>query len=92
MTEKPIPNYVDDQMQIFFWEVDEFFPVLVIFILFFIWDHVFVGMILCWGFSRTFSRMKSSNMDGFLFHVTWWLGLMSMNNRFDSGLMREACK
>lgn len=92
MTEKPIPNYVDDQMQVFFWEVDEFFPVLTIFVLFFMWDQLALGIILSWGFGRYFSRFKSANMDGFLFHVFWWSGLMSMNKRFSNGLMRESCK
>ncbi|BCU08428.1 type IV conjugative transfer system protein TraL [Allochromatium tepidum] len=92
MTEKPIPNYVDDQMQVFFWEVDEFFPILTIFILFFMWDQLLIGIALSWAFGRYFSRFKSSNMDGFLFHMAWWSGLMSMNKRFANGLMREACK
>lgn len=92
MTEKPIPNYVDDQMQVFFWELDEFFPTLTIFILFFMWDHLMLGIILSWAFSHFFSRFKSANMDGFLFHLVWWSGVMRMNRRFDNGLTREACK
>lgn len=92
MTDKPIPNYVDDQMQIFFWELDEFFPTLVIFILFFIWDRLFWGIILSYAFVRVFSRFKSGNMDGVLFHMVWWTGIMKMNNRFSNGMDREASK
>ena len=37
MQKRPIPNYVDEQMQIFFWEVDEFLPAVAIFVLCFMW-------------------------------------------------------
>ena len=92
MTEKPIPNYVDDQMQVFFWEIDEFFPTLVIFILFFMWDQLLWGILLSMGFVRVFSRFKSANMDGVLFHMVWWAGAMKMNRKFQNGLDRESAK
>jgi len=92
MTEKPIPNYVDDQMQIFMWEVDEFFPSLVIFIVMFMWDQLLLGIILTILFVKLFSRFKSSNMQGVLLHMVWWSGLMSMNKKFDNGSIREAVK
>lgn len=92
MTEKPIPNYVDDQMQVFFWEVDEFLPALVIFIVMFMWDQLLLGIALTVVFVKLFARFKNSRMPGILFHMVWWTGLMSMNERFDNGAEREAVK
>lgn len=92
MTEKPIPNYVDDQMQIFFWEVDEFFPSLTIFIVMFMWDQLLVGIAFTLIFNRFFGRFKNANMAGVLFHMVWWVGLMGMNKKFDNGAAREAIK
>ncbi|KLR58983.1 type IV conjugative transfer system protein TraL [Diaphorobacter sp. J5-51] len=92
MTEKPIPNYVDDQMQIFFWELDEFFPSLTMFIVMFMWDQLLVGIVMTVVFVKFFSRFKNANMSGVLFHMAWWIGLMGMNKKFDSGAMREAVK
>ncbi len=92
MTEKPIPNYVDDQLQIFFWEVDEFFPALVIFIVMFMWDQLLLGMVLTFVFVKLFGRFKNNRMPGVLFHMVWWVGSMSMNKRFENGSIREAVK
>lgn len=89
MTEKPIPNYVDDQMQIFFWEIDEFLPALVIFVVMFMWDQLLLGIFSTYAFVKVFGRFKNARMDGVLFHMAWWAGLMQMNEVFDSGAMRE---
>ncbi len=92
MTEKPIPNYVDDQMQVFFWEIDEFFPALTIFIVMFMWGQLLIGILLTYVFVKFFSRFKNANMAGVLFHMAWWVGLMGMNKKFDNGATREAVK
>ncbi len=92
MTKKPIPNYVDDQMQIFFWELDEFFPSLTIFVVMFMWDQLLMGIVMAIAFVKFFGRFKNANMSGVLFHMVWWTGLMSMNKKFDNGASREAVK
>ena len=38
---------------------------------------------------KFFGRFKNARMDGVLFHMAWWAGLMQMNEVFDSGAMRE---
>lgn len=89
MTERPIPNYVDDQAQIFFWETDEFLPSIVMFVLFYAWDQIILGIILSVAFTRLFSRFKANNMAGVLHHIVWWFGAINMNKRFPNGLLRE---
>lgn len=79
-------------MQIFFWELDEFFPSLTMFIVMFMWDQLLVGIVMTVVFVKFFSRFKNANMSGVLFHMAWWIGLMGMNKKFDSGAMREAVK
>ena len=90
MTPRPIPNYVDDQMQVFSWEVDEFFPALTIFIVMFIWAQLTLGLVAAYLFVKLFSRFKDSRMAGVLFHFCWWVGLMGMNKKFANGAVREA--
>ena len=92
MTENPIPNYVDDQMQVFFCEVDEFFPALIIFVVMFMWDQLLLGLVATVVFVKLFSRFKNANMAGVLFHLVWWAGVMQMNKKFDNGAVREAVK
>jgi conjugal transfer pilus assembly protein TraL len=92
MKELPIPNYVDDQMQVFFWEVDEFFPAIVIFIVMFMWNQLMIGIVVTVIFVKLFSRFKDSNMPGILFHMVWWTGLMGMNKRFENGAVRGVAK
>lgn len=89
MNERPIPNYVDDQMQVFFWEIDEFFPALTIFIVMFMWNQPLIGIFLVMAFMKFFGRFKNANMAGFLFHMVWWTGLISMSKKFDNGGDRE---
>ncbi len=93
MHDIPIPNYTDAQMQIFFWELDEFIPSIVMIVVFIImWNQPLLGILLSYVFTRFFSRFKRENLDGALFHIVWWMGAMSMNRKFDSGLDREFVK
>ncbi|QIL84346.1 type IV conjugative transfer system protein TraL (plasmid) [Diaphorobacter sp. HDW4A] len=92
MTEMPIPNYVDDQMQVFFWEVDEFFPALIIFVVMFMWDQLLLGLVATLIFVKLFGRFKSNHMAGVLFHMVWWSGVMALNKKFDNGSVREIAK
>lgn len=92
MQERNIPNYVDDQMQIFFWEIDEFFPALVIFIVMFMWNQLLLGIIATFVFIKVFGRFKANRMDGVLFHIVWWFGVMDMNKKFNNGAVREFAK
>ena len=48
-----------------------------------------LGIVSTVVFVKLFGRFKNARMDGVLFHMAWWAGLMSMNKRFDSGAMRE---
>ena len=92
MQERHIPNYVDDQPQFFFWEIDEFFPSLVIFIVLYMWGQILLGMMASFVFVKLFGRFKNNHMPGVLFHMVWWTGMMKMNNKFDNGAVREAVK
>lgn len=89
MTERPIPNYVDDQPQVFFWEADEFLPSAVIFVLLYAWDQILLGLIISIVFTRLFARFKQNNMAGVLHHLIWWIGAITMNKRFENGLLRK---
>ncbi len=86
----PIPSMVvDDPPHFLFWEADEMLPSLTIFSVLFMWDMTLLSFVLPVLFVWFFSRVKQSNMRGFLLHSTWWVGIFSMNKMFESGLERE---
>lgn len=88
-----IPSMVvEDPPHLLFWEADEMIPSVTIFSVLFMWDMTLLAFVLPAVFVMFFSRVKQSNMRGFLLHATWWIGLFSMNKTFDSGLTREVAE
>lgn len=86
----PIPSpIVEDPPHFLFWEADEMIPSLVIFTILYMWDFILLSFVLPVVFVWAFGKLKSTTMPGFLLHVTWWVGLLTMNKRFKSGLLRE---
>ena len=92
MQKRPIPNYVDEQMQIFFWEVDEFLPAVAIFVLCFMWGQILLGIALSLVFVRLLSKFKVANQPGAILHFVWWAGFVPLNKRFPNGMHRELIK
>jgi conjugal transfer pilus assembly protein TraL len=89
MDEVEIPHYLDSQPQIFFWELDEFAPVI-----FFLAVGIATDTLSAWFpfivvFSYVFARFKQNNMDGILVHLVYWYGVLPLNKRFTNGMARE---
>lgn len=85
----PIPRYIDSQYQVFFWEMDELIPLIVLIgvgIIFeiLLWAIVFGAIIMV-----RFSRFKLARLDGVLVHMGYWSGVMTLNKLFKNGLVRE---
>lgn len=84
----PIPRYVDSQMQVLFWEVDEVVPVVALMGVGIMTDtlsYMFVIMIVVW---HLFGKFKDSNLDGILMHLAYTNGIATLNKRFPSGIER----
>jgi conjugal transfer pilus assembly protein TraL len=77
-----IPQYVDELMQVGFWEVDEaaflvlglFFGVLTGWMI----SGIIVGII----FANIFAKYKSGQNRGMLLHYIYWYGLIPFNGLF----------
>ncbi len=83
-----IPRYVDSQMQILFWEIDEVVPVVALMGVGIMTDTMLymVGvMVVVW---KLFGRFKNSNLDGILMHLAYANGISNLNRRFPPGIER----
>jgi len=89
MREIPIPRYIDSQPQFFFWEVDEVSIVIACMTVGIIFRMLGPFLLLSLPTVWYFRKMKMARMDGILHHVSYWIGLMKLNQRFTNGLERE---
>ncbi|NCA70461.1 MAG: type IV conjugative transfer system protein TraL [Sphingobacteriia bacterium] len=84
----PIPRYVDSQMQILFWEIDEVVPVVALMGVGIMTDtmgYMIFVMVIVW---KLFGKFKNRNLDGVLMHMAYAGGLSNLNKRFPPGVER----
>jgi conjugal transfer pilus assembly protein TraL len=89
MKEIPIPRYVDSQMQLFFWELDEVVVISAIAGFGIVMDMVFYSMIAGFFASILFTKYKNNFLDGILMHMAYWAGFMKLNKLFPNGQIRH---
>ncbi|WP_347990208.1 type IV conjugative transfer system protein TraL [Methylomonas sp. AM2-LC] len=70
---RKIPNYLDDQQQILFWEFDEFILLSLAFgigiMLHYLGTFIVIGLLA----GRFYRRMKDRRANGFLIHALYWI-------------------
>lgn len=73
-----IPQYVDELPQVWFWEIDEAFFIIL---------GLFVGIIINWMFTcavigialaSLFGRFKQGQNRGMLVHTAYWYGILPL--------------
>ncbi len=91
MKEVDIPRYVDNQPQIFFWELDE----AIIFI------GCLAGGIAIGGWAtvlamfggyfavKLFRRFKSGALEGVLLHICYWAGVFGLNKHYQDSSKKD---
>lgn len=84
-----IPEYVDSFPQILFWEADEIAPAMILLIVGIITETLTMLWIPMWIITKLFMKSKENNLDGYLHHVVYDLGLLALNRRYKNGLIRE---
>lgn len=90
MKEERLPSYVDNPPPIFFWEMDEFIVVAIVFAVVGIFmKSFFIAIILMWASGKVFGMIKNATHKGALFHLLYWYGLTKVTSKFDNGLARE---
>lgn len=81
----PVPEYLDNPIQLAFWESDEIAPVFVLFGVGIITGTLTYMIIPMYFFHKFFVRFKSMHMRGYLFHMLYRAGIMPLNKRFQNG-------
>lgn len=89
MNRVKIPRYVDNPMQVFFWEFDDVLPFIAMFGLGLFLHKLLPMAIIGFVMSRYMIKMKATNLRGLLAHTGFWMGLISLNKRDANGLSRE---
>ncbi|WP_431798256.1 type IV conjugative transfer system protein TraL (plasmid) [Cupriavidus metallidurans] len=91
MKEIDIPRYVDNQFQLFFWEFDE----AIIFIgclaggIALGGYFTLVSMALGYGAVKAFRRFKNGSLEGVLYHLCYWAGLLALNKQYQDSSKRD---
>ncbi|WP_425953174.1 type IV conjugative transfer system protein TraL [Ralstonia pseudosolanacearum] len=91
MKEIDIPRYVDNQVQLFFWEFDE----AIIFIgclasgiaLGGYWT--LVSMAMGTFAVKAFKRFKNGALEGILYHLCYWAGFLGLNKQYPDSSKRD---
>lgn len=89
MKEVVIPRYIDSQMQLFFWEFDEFIVAAGLLAFGIVTKSFFIAIILIYVFNKMFRRFKDGRLEGILLHVAYWIGLFPLNRVALDGLQRS---
>ncbi|GAA5132738.1 type IV conjugative transfer system protein TraL [Thalassotalea piscium] len=71
-----IPQYVDELMQVGFWELDEAIFLVLGLIIGTITGWMFTGIIIGTLCSGIFAKYKSGHNRGMLLHAVYWYGLI----------------
>ena len=67
-----IPNYLDDQQQILFWEFDEVILLSIMFSIGIIVNYLSVLIIIGLIGIKFFRKIKDRQANGFLLHALYW--------------------
>ena len=94
MTEKPIPNHVDDQMQVFFWEIDEFLILAACFGVGIMLGGMNTVLGIGCGFfaANIFKKYKAGGLPGQLNHLVHWKNIFNINSAFPRSGVRRIFK
>ena len=84
-----IPRYVDSQLQVFLWEIDEIIPVVAAFAIGMMTETLTYVIIPAFLLGKLFSKYKESHLDGILMHLAYWYGIMKLNRWHENGMVRH---
>lgn len=85
-----IPKHADDPPQILMFTLDEFVIIIGFAAVGSGMGLLFPGLLLGTAIGKIFRKMQEGMMPGLLFHMLWWIGLVSFKSeRLINGLVRE---
>jgi type IV conjugative transfer system protein TraL len=80
MEERYVPKYLNAQIQLLWWEMDEMIVMMTFVSLGIISDHTYIGALLGFGAMNIYSKINSKKQPGFLKHVLYRYGLWGKKN------------
>jgi conjugal transfer pilus assembly protein TraL len=84
-----IPRYIDSQLQILFFELDEFVLALGVFGIGVVIKQELPAMIAIYFIVKAFRYFKDGRLDGILLHLEYWHGFLPLNKIAVDGLHRQ---
>jgi len=84
-----IPRYIDDPPQVLFFTFDEFIVFMTCSVVGQIWHMLLPGMLLGVGIAKLFKKIQEGSMSGILFHMLYWIGIITFKSYVPTGLIRE---
>lgn len=88
MKQVDIPRFVDSQLQIFWWEMDEFVVAIGLFMLGIASGTVIYTMLAIPVALRIIKKFKRSSMEGGVIHAVWWAGVMPLGKQYKDSAER----
>lgn len=84
-----IPDYIDSPPELLFWEADELAPVMVLFAIGIITKTLSWMLIPMWLAGRFSKRFKENHLPGFIWHLLFRYGMVSLGKRLPNGFIRD---
>ena len=84
-----MPQYADDPPQILLFSVDEFVIIMMFMVVGTLFNLMLPAMLVGIGIGRLFKKVQEGAMPGLLYHMLWWIGLVTLKGKFSIGLIRE---
>lgn len=84
-----IPQYADDPPQIFFFSLEEFFIIMMFMVVGEVFNLMLPAMLVGIGMGRVYRKVQEGAMPGLLYHMLWWIGLVTLKGKFSTGFIRE---
>lgn len=75
MENRYIPKYLNAQIQLLWWEMDEILVMMVFISLGLMSNHAFIGAGVGWLAMNTYSKFNAKKQPGFVKHISYKFGL-----------------
>lgn len=84
-----IPRHIDDPKQILFWEIDEFFSILVGLIVGIVAGYTISGLVIGVMLAAILKKLKHGELPGSMQHFMYSTGAIPLNDEYDDGLKKD---
>ena len=85
LQEKRIPSRIDNQVQLLFWELDEFLIFVSCIFSGMMFDLLVPGIFVAALAARALSKLKRNSLRGVLHHIAYWHKIYDLNKAFTKG-------